>query len=62
MATLFIILSLGIIGTLMYSVYITRELNEERSRRYDAELWIDPVKVEQFYEDGGFEVLRKESE
>lgn len=46
MATLITILSLGIIGTLMYSVYITRELNEERSRRYDAEMWIDPITWE----------------
>ena len=47
MATLIIILSLGILGTLMYSVYITRELNNERSRRYEAEAWIDPISWEE---------------
>ena len=46
MASLIVILSLGIIGTAMYAAYITRELNIERNRRYEAEMWIDPIQWE----------------
>lgn len=47
MATLLVILCLGLLGTGMYTIYLARELDAERSRRYDAELWIDPIALEE---------------
>lgn len=46
MVTLITVLSIGLIGSVMYCVYLTRELADERARRFNAECWIDPVVLE----------------
>lgn len=43
MATLLVVLCLGLLGTGMYAIYLARELATERNRRYEAEMWIDPI-------------------
>ena len=47
MVTLIIVLSLGLIGAIMYCAYLTEELRRERRRRYEAEAWIDPISLEE---------------
>lgn len=47
MATLCIVLALGLIGTVMYCAYLNNELAEERNRRFEAEAWIDPISWEE---------------
>lgn len=47
MATLITIMALGLIGTGMYCIYLTRELDAERGRRFEAEAWIDPIAFEE---------------
>lgn len=47
MVTLIIVLVLCLIGVSMYAAYLNGELNRERHRRYEAEVWIDPVSLEE---------------
>ena len=64
MGTIITILCLGLIGAVMCCIYLNNELANERSRRFEAELWIDPIALDEteIYEDGGFTVLKKEEE
>lgn len=47
MVTLIVVLSLGLISTIMYCLYLRQQLYKERQRRYEAEVWIDPVSLEE---------------
>ena len=47
MVTLIVVLCLGLITTVMYCSYLTQQLYKERRRRYEAEMWIDPVSLEE---------------
>lgn len=47
MAVILIILSLGLIGAVMCCVFLNNELANERSRRFEAEAWIDPISWEE---------------
>lgn len=51
MATLLVVLCLGLFGTGMYAIYLARELATERNRRYEAEMWIDPIAFEEVGDD-----------
>ena len=53
-----IILLMLLAFSICANFYLKELLQEERGRRFEAEAWIDPVELKQFYEDGGFEVLK----
>lgn len=47
MSVLVSVLAIGLIGVVAYCVYLNNELMNERSRRFEAELWIDPISWEE---------------
>ena len=64
MGIIITLLCIALAGAIMFCAYLNNELANERSRRFDAESWIDPIALDEteIYEAGGFTVLKKEEE
>lgn len=48
MAFLISVMALGLLGMVIYCVYLHGRLMDEKTRRYEAEAYIAPVEVDYF--------------